>query len=492
MIKAEKVFDEVFSARNFNTSPLTISNLDGDFYDYEPVIFLGTSSGNTEFEIRCNADSSANYRSYYMRGSSTNAVASTNDADNEMDLNQMARSSGPSLGMILVTGSSGEERYCDGLISGGQNRILKTSSYWKNTADNLTSLTFQFAGSATADAHIMLYRTPKASGQSSWELMETYSATAVNFNSSPTLIFSGLLGDTALKYKMDIEYTSAANTTMGIRVNSDSGSNYTRQNLRNKNGALASSNATSTSSRFSEENTAVTGVRNVTIEVDTETGVERMIKTSFACSTNNGVDQQESTCWYSNTATEVTGFTLVSDTSNVADVTAKLYRKRNPAGTGDTLPFEVIHSKELSATDYSAGETINILGDSMNLLKIEGLLSNASGDIEIRMQLNSDTASNYPEQLLKGDTSTASAASSTRAYIVLAKLQNGDQSEFTTYLYPKSGENRPALTRCSYDENAVEFLGQWWSNSADEITTAKIYASTSNGITGNIKVSRLV
>ena len=488
MIKAEKVFDEVFSARNFNTSPLTISNLDGDFYDYEPVIFLGTSSGNTEFEIRCNADSSANYRSYYMRGSSTNAVASTNDADNEMDLNQMARSSGPSLGMILVTGSSGEERYCDGLISGGQNRILKTSSYWKNTADNLTSLTFQFAGSATADAHIMLYRTPKASGQSSWELMETVNFTSRNLASGASPIDFTVDGDQDKIYKIVGSTTSTSGSSLGMVLNSDTASNYTLQYLYNDSGTIRSTNRSDTS--IETEAAGSTDNEEFSFIINAESGVERLINMSQAQTDTS--DQNECAAWWSNTADNLTAIRLRTAATESVTGFVKLYRKRNPAGTGDTLPFEVVHSKELSATDYSAGETINILGDSMNLLKIEGLLSNASGDIEIRMQLNSDTASNYPEQLLKGDTSTASAASSTRAYIVLAKLQNGDQSEFTTYLYPKSGENRPALTRCSYDENAIEMLGQWWSNSADEVTTAKIYASTSNGITGNIKVSRLV
>ena len=130
-------------------------------------------------------------------------------------------------------------------------------------------------------------------------------------------------------------------------------------------------------------------------------------------------------------------------------------------------------------------------GDDVLLYKIEGLLSNTSGDIEIRMELNSDTAANYPEQYLRGDTSTASAASATRNYIVLAKLQNGDQAQFNHYLYPKSGENRPMLTECSYDENALEKLAQWWSNSADSISSIKIYASTSNAITGTLKLSRL-
>ena len=281
-------------------------------------------------------------------------------------------------------------------------------------------------------------------------------------------MFSSLDGDVAIKYKIDVEYTTARKVL--LQPNADTATNYTNQRLYNNSGTIGAANY------------ALTSLSNGTLGhnhsyvLNAESGVERLMTGGSA---NQGAAFQQSDlgAWWSNTASNIT-----------------LYKIIVPTETGDVYPFTLISggNEDFSADDFSAGTTHTISGDSIKMLKIEGLLSNASGDIEIRMQLNSDTTSNYPEQLLKGDTAATSAAASTRAYIVLAKLQNAKQAEFTHYLYTESGENRVGLTECSYDENALEKLAQHWSNSADPITTVKIYASSSNAITGNIKVSRLI
>ena len=472
MIEAEEVFNESFTARNFNSSPLTISGLEGDTYDYELVMFNGIPSANSRWRVRFNGDSTSNYRFYGMRAAGALTGASTNDAVTEIRISSSNQLNTGNTGFVMssITGSSGDERYVDTFSSGHAN-INKESDYWKNTANELISMEIATSTSITLDAHIMLYRTPKISEQSNWELMKTLDWSSETAEKS----FSSLLGDTDKEYRISWE----GDQELNIEINNDNASNYTRQYLQNSGGSLSANNASNTS--------IVTDGIESTVIINAETGVERLCLVNSSNTT--AAQQSERDIWYSNTATEITSLDCTPTAS--ATGTAKLYRRIEPSGTGDTLPLEVMNNIPLSSDDFSAGQTINMLGDSMNLLKIEGLLSNASGDIEIRMELESDTAANYPEQFLKGDTSTASAAAATRNYIVLAKLQNGDQSEFTTYLYPRSGANRPLLTQCSYDENAVEFLGQWWNNSADEITTAKIYASTSNAVTGNIKVSRL-
>tara|TARA_R100000808_G_scaffold17647_1_gene38940 strand:+ start:1833 stop:3944 length:2112 start_codon:yes stop_codon:yes gene_type:complete len=474
-LKSEKIYDQTFFARNFNTSPLTISGLEGDLYDYEFIIKTDTVGSDTNLLLRCNGDSTSNYRVYYMQGNGSSAAASVDDSGNSIQLNNALGTAQQGFISGKLTGSSGDERYFD-LLWTGDGRISKTSGYWKNTADEVTSFSITASASITVDAHIVLYRTLKDASQERWELVETKSWTSSNSDQTFTVD-----GDGDIQYKVIIKSDGG---NFNFRLNSDSGSNYTRQNLKNIGGSISAANSTLSFAEIVDSG----DINDAEIIINAESGVERLCLSSVS---GEGVprDQSENAIWWSNTADNLTSITLRMDLNTG---TAKLYRRKNPKTIGDTLPFEMVERESFSSTDWSAGSTYTVAGDDVLLYKIEGLLSNASGDIEIRMELNSDTAANYPEQYLRGDTSTASAASATRNYIVLAKLQNGDQAEFSHYLYPKSGENRPMLTECSYDENAVEKLAHWWNNSDDGITSIKIYASSSNAITGELKLSRLM
>ena len=489
-MKAEKVYDQTFTARNFNISPLTISGLEGDLYDYKFIIKTDTVGSDTNLLLRCNGDTTSNYRVYYMQGNGSSAAASVDDSGSSIQLNNALGTAQQGFIIGSLTGSSGDERYFD-LLWSGDGRISKTSGYRKNTADEVTSFSITASASITVDAHIILYRTPKEASQEKWELVDVQNISAVDISTNP-VIFNNLDLDSDKEYKVVWESLTSTNLRLEIRLNNDTGSNYTQQGLRNNGGTIDADNRT--------QGFFYTGVASTAnaseygyFTVRGDSSVKRLCEISYGSSpASTGYEQTEYTGWWNNLVDNVTEIRLFNDNTATVTGTIKLYRKRNPKTISDTLPFEMVEEESFSSTDWSAGSTYTVSGDDVLLYKIEGLLSNASGDIEIRMELNSDTAANYPEQLLKGDTSTASAASTTRNYIVLAKLQNGDQAHFNHYLYPKSGENRPMLTECSYDENALEKLAQWWNNSADSISSIKIYASSSNAITGTIKLSRLM
>ena len=490
-MKADKQSFKTGSAVNLSTSALNITGLLGNTYDYTIIARFTNASADSILDITLNSDTTANYRNYEMKGLSSTASAAVGDSDTAIELQNIIGTANPGLLIMSIIGSSGDERYIDCFYS-GDGAILKQSSYWKNTADEVDEITFTAASSVTCDYEITIYRTPKEASQEKWELVDTYNASGVNYNTSPTTIFSSLSGDTDLQYKLVINTDTGFDSRLRLRMNGDSGTNYTAQRLSNNGGTISAANSTGRNGfQWSDLNIDHDSV--ATIIINAESGVKRLISSSESNNQTKGNEQDEQACWWNNTVDELTSIVLY-DATNIANDTIdiKLYRRKNPNTISDTLPFEMVEEESFSSTDWSAGSTYTVSGDDVLLYKIEGLLSNASGDIEIRMELNSDTAANYPEQLLKGDTSTASAASATRNYIVLAKLQNGDQAEFSHYLYPKSGENRPMLTECSYDENALEKLAQWWNNSADSINSIKIYASSSNAITGTLKLSRLM
>jgi hypothetical protein len=467
MIKGEKVFDEVFSARNFNTSPLTISDLDGDFYNYEMVAFFANVSGDSIVDITLNSDTASNYRNYEMKGLSSTANAAVGDSDTAIELQNLIGTANPNLLKMNITGSSGDERYIDCFYS-ADGAILKQSSYWKNTADVVDEITLTAASSVTSDAHIMLYRTPKASGQSSWELMETLSWSA----ETATKSFTGLLGDSDKEYRIlwDSDQTGT------LEINGDGGTNYTRHRLRNNAGTIEANYSTGVTFAGLTTQSVMT--------IYAQTGVKRVILTSGGQITAR--QQTEYSQIYTNTATEITSLDLAPTSS--ANATAKLYRKRNPDATGDTLPFEVIETVDISGS-LTAGHTFSgLLGDSVNLYKIEFV---GETDADLRLRINGDTGSNYIDQYLYANSASVSAATITTSYSMLMNDSNGESSSMSAYIYPKSGEDRAILSRSAYRLVRMKYNGFWWSNSVDEITSLKVYANVSSTITGKLILSRL-
>jgi len=490
MISAGIVFSENFTARNFNSSPLTISDLQGDLYDYELVAIFDYSSASADnLRVQSNLDTTANYRSYRMRGFSTTANASVSESATSIELGTL-KSGTISFTKFRITGSAGDERYIDNMSSGENSvatDIKKISGYWKNTANEITSLTLE-TGSANSDAHIMLYRTPKISGQSSWELMKTETLSSLNIAvGGNDLQFTGLDGDSDIEYKLSYDLESAATERIVLRMNDLGTSIYTLQRLYNIGGSIISQNVSNPELRFTSANSGL--LHRGDIIVKAESGVKRLVTASLSSATTSN-DQAESAGWIDNTADNMTSLQFATLNGSLMTGIVKLYRRRNPAGTGDTLPFEVIKTVDISG-DFSAGHDFtDLLGDSVNMYKLE-FLGEFSTSSRIRVQINGDTASNYTRQFLRGASSTVSAASSTNAYMEMVGSTDA-QSTGVLYLYPRSGATRPALSSSGYKEDSISRDGFWWDNSADEITSLKVFASNTNSITGKLTLSRLV
>ena len=485
MIQAEKIYDETFSARNFNTSPLTVSGLKGDTYDYELWIILSNiTTANGAINIFPNSDTTSNYRMYQMDGTVSGTGASTSDSSANVTFESM-RTSGETLLKCNITGSSGDERYMNIFYGAGANRVMKVSSYWKNTADELTSLQIKSsAGATVTDAHTIIYRTPKVASQSRWELMKELSWT----NQSSLTLFSGLDGDADKKYRLDIDFTDQGGFDPELRFNSDSTvANYKTQNLFNDAGTLYSQTITVHAGiSFTNGNNPTDS--SVSFLINAESGVKRLV-TSNLGNKGTGAEVFSSSGWWSNTADSISSIQLAELNTSVSHGgTAKLYRLKNTRTTGDTLPFQTVESVSISG-DFSAGHTFSGLsGDDYKLIKIEFL---GDGDPEFRMQVNSDTGSNYTRQYLRGASSTASASTSTQTSFLLADPAVSKQTSQVLYIYPKSGDNRPMIGTWNANESDMQIHAGWWLNSVDPIDTIKVYATNTGTMTGTLKLSIL-
>lgn len=471
-MKAEKIYDETFTARNFNTSPLTISGLEGDLYDYELIVQWNFSSATANaLRLNFNSDTTTNYRSYRMRGYSTTANASVSDSLGYIEVGSI-KSTIEALSIVNITGSSGDERYVDCFYSGENSvadQVAKISGHWKNTGDEITSLTLDHITSATSDAHIILYRTPKEASQEKWELVDKLSWSASSTEQAFTTD-----GNTDIQYRL----VWKGNQELNIELNNDATSNYTRQYLQNSSATLSAANASNTS--------IVTDGREAEVIINAESGVKRLCTSS--ASNISAAQQSERAIWWGNTADNLTSIDCTPSSS--ATGTAWLYRRKNPNTIGDTLPFEMVEEVAVSG-DFSAGHTFNVSGDDVLLYKLEWLGANTSSSIDLRMQFNGDTGSNYPRQYLYGTSSTVSAQSATATQFSFANPENADQSYACTYIYPKSGRNRPILNTNIFDENAIRLQAAWWNNTADSINSIKTYALNTDSLTGTLKLSRL-
>lgn len=473
MIGSELVAELDESSYNLNTSPFTVSNLQGDLYDYH--FFAFCDSGSTtdgDLEVTLNSDTGTNYSRYLMQGSGAGKGAATYSENKIRIINITRNISGRnSLAMSSLTGSSGSNRKMTSLYGTGYYpNINVQDAYWTNTVDEVTSITFTGSTSASYKWHIAVYRTPKESVQGTWEYMKE-----LNWSSESTeKSFTGLDGDLHKQYKIVFDL----NQIIDVELNNDNGSNYVNQDLYNNSGSISAFNSTGAFIR-------AYGISEYIINA--ESGVDRLVH--IRDTDSSASDQLARANWWQNTADNLTSIYIQPQASATATGTAKLYRRINPTHTADVLPFETIKTFDVSG-DYSAGDTLSGLTcDDYKLIKIEWL---GSGSPKLEVQFNSDTGTNYYQQSLRGNNSTASAAAASADHHTLkASGDAGEQSLGEIYLYPKSGEYRPSLAKTLLDEDDIRFYGNWWQNSADEITSIKVYASTTSTMSGQIKISVL-
>lgn len=466
------VFDEEFTSRNFNTDPLTIPDLEGDAFDYEVIIFIANASGDSNLDVTFNSDAAAaSYRNYESKGLASTGSAAVGDTDNAIALQSLIGTFNPNLLLMNISGSSGNERYVSSFYS-GDGAVLKQSSYWKDTIEELDEITLTATNSVTCDAHIIIYKTPKDNDQGNWELVDTLSWSAESSEKS----FTGLAGDTDIQYRV----VWSGDQELDIELNDDGTAKYTRQYMQNSAGTLSAANTTTDTS-------IVTDGTESTVIINAESGVKRLC--TITSSDKAAAQQSERAIWYDDTVTEITTI----DCTPVASTTgmAKLYKLKDLDATGDILPFETLETVNVSG-DFSTGHTFsNLEGDSATLYKLEWL-GDASVFAEMDLRPNNDsTAGNYSVQQLRAQSGSIVVFSGA----VEGRLTRGtvsDQCHVVWYIYPKSGENRPALSISSRGENTLELSAGWWTDSIDEITSLFIATDVTNTLTGTLKLSRLI
>ena len=151
-------------------------------------------------------------------------------------------------------------------------------------------------------------------------------------------------------------------------------------------------------------------------------------------------------------------------------------------------------------TDYQSIATITVgsggqasaeftsIPSTYSHLEVRFIGSNASGSNRIRLQLNSDTATNYSTHVLIGDgSSVASLAGANDSKIAISAATSGTATSFVGSIvsildYANTNKYKTIRTLSGFDNNGngeIDLNSGSWRNTA-AITSLKFYWDTGN------------
>ena len=246
---------------------LTISNINGDI-DEEYQLILREVSGvtTTQFQVRPNNDSAANYGWQRINGQNMGASAYRTTDDRFIASTYGGAVNEITLSVSHIYAKSGYVRtalanHASGISGTTVTNITSIGSSWNNTSDvitNLVVLANQTNGIGIGSRIILLKKVTSTSGMKTGALevqgsvygtwQKVYSTTLDAAATSVTI--SGLDGNTDVMYRLKCRFVNGFNGAVSylFRPNNDTGTNYGFQ-------YLAGINATASAGR----NTAQTG-----------------------------------------------------------------------------------------------------------------------------------------------------------------------------------------------------------------------------------------
>jgi hypothetical protein len=241
-----------------------------------------------------------------------------------------------------------------------------------------------------------------------------------------------------------------------------------------------------------------TNKSNHIFKIHAETGKKRLIE--YTLSQQVAAFQQfESDWWWDDSVSELVGIRATASTSATGVFDWKLYKRKSNRSI-DAIPMRTVAEIPVNG-NFSAGATISgINGDRIDVIKIEYLgYGGSAGSDRLVVRLNGDGAGNYHTQTLRASGASASAFSdgadhsACRNYISTAA---NSRTEFSVWIYPKSGKNRPVLSQCGYSDTVIQKTAGEWNNSVSELISIDMLLTNNTGaaptdptITGLIRVS---
>jgi len=499
-------YKQSFTGRNLSTSPLTVGGLKGDTYDYK-VILYKKSTADSGITLRCNGDSGSNYRQYILGGAGSTVSPTYSNAETSIVLVcGGTNTSYANASIAEITGKSGGERAASVAYSGtwgaSATYIYAGVQFWKNTADELTSLTFFSAQNVSQDFDLIILQKLKVAQDSEWELVERRTLSSTNLSNG--VFFSGLDGDSDEEYLLKGCFTaSAADASLNMRFNGDSGANYAFEYLRNQNGTASAYNVT-TASVIPITVTATSPQPCVfEAKIKAKSGMYRPV--FLTCGGGgtynaNGIYMN----WWKNTADKLESMNVyIYEAGVTATGYIELYR-RGKSVSASKPTFETLKEVDVDG-EFSQGHTFDLAGlgipdadnESMLVLEYSGVSKTAGqANMAIAANFNGDSGNNYYIQSVCAENSTARAFAQSQSYLSYWLCGATYPSFVRFYIFPKSGKYRPVLSEGGINNGSYAYVfcdSAWWLNTADKLRSIKVYAASANQtqFKGKITLKRL-
>lgn len=260
---------------------LTISNINGDI-DEEYQLILREVSGvtTTQFQVRPNNDSAANYGWQRINGQNMGASAYRTTDDRFIASTYGGAVNEITLSVSHIYAKSGYVRtalanHASGISGTTVTNITSIGSSWNNTSDvitNLVVLANQTNGIGIGSRIILLKKVTSTSGMKTGALevqgsvygtwQKVYSTTLDAAATSVTI--SGLDGNTDVMYRLKCRliFGGAGGGSFFIRPNNDTGTNYGEQQLTGVNTTASASRSTARDAMYID--TVGSSVNNIT------------------------------------------------------------------------------------------------------------------------------------------------------------------------------------------------------------------------------------
>lgn len=468
------IYDESFNNIASNAIP-TVTGLTGDSKDYTCLLYTHSVPSNRGLFAQINSDGVAgNYTVNAIRSDDFGTSGIYSVSNNEIMNRAFAEEVG--LTKFTLTGSSGDRRLIRSTGSTRQGSFTTISTYdtqWENTVNEVNSLTLTSNSSQTFSGRLVVYEHGKIGDAQMGNLeligSETWAA------QSDTRSFTGLDGDTDGFYKF--YHTTTGNIDLKSNINSvdaDSGRNLV---LNNEGPLSVLVDTTDIPSLIVQSG----------ITLSAKTGADRPT-TGYLNDNDDNTTVYQAYHYLKNTATNITNLDFDPTTTVTGDVS--LYKATN--GLFDTMPFELVETKDLvseSASSASPIQFTGLTGDSEFLYKITlSLVTSANANFRMRMN-NDNTVSIYKSTIRTNITS--SFVTDNEANIGSSRVSETMLTEI--YLHPNKGTGveRPYLVSDVDDQDEIKIVGGMYDNTVDEITSLEFYPSTTANVTGTVTLSKL-
>lgn len=262
--------------------------------------------------LQLNNDGGANYTRQRLINSSGSLSATNNTGlTGAGNLAEQSRN--------IINAESGVDRLIYSSNSQtSANQQEQNAFWWQNTGSNLTSLDCTPSASATGTAKLYRKKLKPSMQTDLYNLpFRTIEEYDVSGDFSAGYTFSGLNGDDYLMLKVEVLITGAS-TDIYMRINADTGSNYTYQRVRGNNSTASALNSTGSSLFLTDSNT----VGYCTVYIYPKSGEYRPILYTSMRNDNvigfygawwlNSADEISSLLPYANNTNSMTGKIRVS------------------------------------------------------------------------------------------------------------------------------------------------------------------------------------